>query len=64
MRYYVTSIKDGDEWTVLKTDRLEDARECAREEASHKGYIVEIRVYAEDIEDDNCTCFDYDTVAF
>lgn len=23
---------------------------------------VEIRVYAEDIEDEDCTCFDYDTV--
>lgn len=29
-----------------------------------RGESVEIRVYTHDIEDEDCDCFDYDTVEF
>ena len=62
-KYYVTTTKNGDEFTILKTDNLKEAKVEALNETRNKyNDTVEIRVYAEDIEDESCANFDYDTV--
>lgn len=69
MKYYVTLV-DGDfEEAVLKTDSKEKAIERAQDEAYYierdrRKDTVEIRVYAEDVEDEDCDCFDYNTIEF
>lgn len=69
-KYYVTLIKNYDEFDLLKTTDLEEAIKRAEYEVffierdCRKNEEVEIRVYANDIEDEDCTCFDYDTIEF
>lgn len=66
--YYVTSINGYDENVMLKTSDLGEARKFARSVIDrHKEYtkdILEIRLYDEDIEDEDCTCFDYNTIDY
>lgn len=69
MKYYVTSIKDtGDEFVTIVTEDSAEAIKEAREEWDFltkydQGHTtIEVRAYVEDIEDEACTCFDYDTV--
>lgn len=71
-KFYVTltSSRNDDEFVVLATTSESEAVERAQDEQYYierdkrKGDHVEIRVYREDIEDEECTCFDYDLVAF
>lgn len=71
-KFYVTlaSTKNDDEFVVLATTNETEAIERARDEQYYierdkrKGDRVEIRVYREDIEDEDCECFDYDLVEF
>jgi len=69
--YYVTDkdTRTTDEWVVLKTKNLPEAIQAAREEQylverDKRHSLIEIRLYLEDVEDDECTCFDYDTIEF
>ena len=68
--YYVIDVKEnGDEFTVLVTKdeaiAISEARnqDYINKRDGNKGH-VEIRVYVEDIEDEDCLCFDHDTVEF
>ena len=67
--YYVTLVDRDFETVVLKTTNKTEAIARARDEQYYierdkrKDY-VEIRKYVEDIEDEDCTCFDYDTIGF
>lgn len=70
-KYYVTIEweQNGDIFGdyMLKTDDADEAIKQARYFAartSSKSEKVEIRMYKEDIENDGCTCFDYDTLDF
>lgn len=73
-KYYVTLASNlpghGDETILLKTDDLEEAIRRAKDESYYierdkrKGDIVEIRLYTCDIEDEDCSCFDYNTIEF
>lgn len=66
-KYYVVEISKGDEFTEGRYYALDEAVEAAK----HTWYYmtdydrdntgIEIRQYKEDIESDDCTCFDYDT---
>lgn len=68
--YYVTLTGKGsdDEFVLLKTEDEAAAVKRAKDEIYYierdrrKGDKVEVRIYKEDIEDDDCTCFDYDLV--
>lgn len=66
--YYVIHTKGDDEFTVAKMDDKENAVKAAREfwstltTGDRKKSIVEVRDYIEDVEDEDCTCFDYDTI--
>lgn len=71
MKYYVTEMyqNDGSEEVLLVTED----KDLAIKEARDMRYInkrdknkctIEIRVYVNDIEGEDCTCFDYDTVEF
>lgn len=62
-KYYVTLMFRGDEQVEMKTDNLNEAVAKARYFAERNNQ-VEIRVYKEDVEDEDCACFDYDTVEF
>lgn len=71
MKFYVTDVKaEGNEWIILVTEDLDEAIEAARNHwnslTSHdkKRSTIEVRVYKEDVEDDDCFCFDYDTVSW
>lgn len=71
-KFYVTltSSRNDDEFVVLTTTSEAEAVERAQDEQyyierdNRKGDRVEIRVYREDIEDEDCECFDYDLVEF
>lgn len=66
-KYYVIKIGKHDEWECGKFDSLTDAIKVARQEWNHltanekKLHKIEIRQYEEDIEDENCTNYSYDT---
>lgn len=69
--YYVTVFQNGgDEWIELKTMNKMNAIQKARdvryifERDGIKDKSIEIRLYAENIEDEDCACFDYDTIDF
>lgn len=72
MKYYVTSIKNNgfeEEFEILVTEDKEAAVKAAKaeqhiNERDNNGCTIEIRVYAEDIEDEDCTCFDYNLVEY
>lgn len=71
-KYYVTLIREWafDEVELLKTDDKAEAIKRAQDEQYYierdkkKEEFVEIRMYREDIEDEDCDCFDYDTLDF
>ena len=69
--YYVGAVntKSGDEWKILKTNEKEEAIKTAKKEdfvnrRDGNGNTIEIRIYEEDIESEDCECFDYDTLDF
>ena len=69
--YYVVAVntKSGDEWNILKTNEKEEAIKTAKKEdfvnrRDGNGNTIEIRMYEEDIESEDCECFDYDTLDF
>ena len=69
--YYVVAVntKSGDEWNILKTNDKEEAIKTAKKEVfvnrrDGNGNTIEIRMYEEDIESEDCECFDYDTLDF
>ena len=69
--YYVVAVntKSGDEWNILKTNEKEEAIKTAKKEdfvnrRYGNGNTIEIRIYEEDIESEDCECFDYDTLDF
>lgn len=73
MKYYVTKTYNRkgfeDEFIVLVTEDKEEAIKTAKDEQyinerDGNNETIEIRVYVEDIEDEDCTCFDYDTIEF
>lgn len=73
MKYYVTKTYNRkgfeDEFIALVTEDKEEAIKTAKDEQyinerDGNNAIIEIRVYEEDIEDEDCTCFDYDTIKF
>ena len=64
-KYYVTTTHGGDEFTVLKTDdKAEAIAEARRSLKSSYNDTVEIRMYAHDVEDDDCDNWDYDNLEF
>lgn len=67
-KYYVVAVstKSDDEREILKTNSKEEAIKEAKEEdftnrRDGNDEKVEIRMYEEDIESEDCECFDYDT---
>ena len=73
MKYHVTKTYNRkgfeDEFVVLVTEDKEEAIKAAKDEQyinerDGNNATIEIRVYVEDIEDEDCTCFDYDTIEF
>ena len=66
--YYVAIISaNGVDETEEKYTNLADARKRAQDELYYiqrdkRKDSVELRQYTHDIEDDNCTCFDYDLI--
>ena len=70
MKYYVTRETTRKGCTqgenLLVTEDIDRAKKEARywHKRKEAGEIIEIRVYAHDIEDDDCSCFDYDTVNY
>lgn len=71
-KYYVTLVneKNCDENVVLVTHDIDQAKERAVDEQHYitrdkrKNERVEIRLYVEDIDNENCTCFDYNLIEF
>lgn len=53
----------GDEFEDLKTRSYIHALSMAST-VRDNGYETEVRVYAEDIDEEGCMCFDYDTIDF
>lgn len=70
--YYVILINEEsyDETVSLVTDDAKKAKEHAADEQYYikrdgrEDERVEIRSYAEDIEKEDCDCFDYDLIEF
>lgn len=69
MKYYIEEIhKSGDEFRLGCTEDRNEAIGMARSEWNHlsandkKNNKIEVRIYVEDIEDENCDCFDYSTI--
>lgn len=66
--YYVAIISaNGVDETEEKYTNLADARKRAQDELYYiqrdkRKDSVELRQYEADIEDDNCTCFDYNLI--
>lgn len=64
--YYVIDNKGSDEFTCGKYAELREAIKAARNEwdkltaNEKKTHDIEVRQYAEDIENENCNNFDYD----
>lgn len=64
--YYVIDCGKNDEWTIGKYESKEEAIKAARNEwdrlttSEKKTHDIEVRQYAEDIEDEECNNFDYD----
>jgi len=62
--FRVYSIAEHDEFEMFKTKSRRQAIEFARVEAQRTKQTVEIRLHVCDIDDEDCTCFDYDTIDF
>lgn len=69
-KYYVVESRKNDEWTVAECESREEAVKSARFEwgkltrKERENTTVEIRQYENDIESEDCTNFDYDTIAW
>ena len=68
--YYVVSITKNDEFLEGKFNDAGEAIACARSawrkmtRHDQERCSIEIRRYVEDIEDEDCACFDYHTINF
>lgn len=68
MKYAATRIRDNGDEFEMYFDTEREAIDQARGEwellgdYDRKHNRIEVRAYVEDIEDENCTCFDYDTI--
>lgn len=70
MKYGVVTVKvmGDDEFTELITQDKAEAIDAARDlwaticDADKKTNRIEVREYVEDIEEEDCTCFDYDLI--
>lgn len=68
MKYYIISRKKDDEFEIGTAATEAEAIEIARDEWNHmnlhdqRNNEITVRIYEEDIEDENCNNFDYDTV--
>lgn len=68
MKYYIIDRKKDDEFTLGVTETKAEAIEIARDEWAHMCYEdkkkneITVRIYEEDIEDEDCQNFDYSTV--
>lgn len=64
--YYVIDCGKNDEWTIGKYESKEEAIKAARNEwdrlttSEKKTHDIEVRQYAEDIENEECNNFEYD----
>lgn len=64
-RFRVVVIGEHDEWFIAETDSYLEAVTSARVNRDHTTEgEVEIRLYQEDIEDEDCQNFDFNTVSF
>lgn len=68
VKYYVTEVKPAGEVQILVTENKIEAIKAAGERWNslsvfeRKTSTIEIRIYDEDIDAEDCTCFDYDTI--
>jgi len=68
MKYYITSIKGNDEFTLGTAGTEAEAIAIAREEwhsmndQDQSKNVIEVRHYKADVENEGCVNFDYDTV--
>lgn len=63
--YRVYVMHGADESEDMKTaNRKEAIRWAQRITKYHDKKDIEIRIYSEDIDDEECECFDYDTIDF
>lgn len=62
--YYVVQSYMGDEWTICKTENIFEARQASQDAHCREGETTEIRLYAADVEDEECKNFDYDIIDF
>lgn len=66
-KYYITSRKGDDEFTLGTTENKDEAIKLAREEwrgmnySDRKNNEITVRQYVNDIEDEDCENFDYNT---
>lgn len=67
-KYYIYDIKGDDEFLIGRMPTEEGAVRMARMEWNHmndwdkKHNKIEIRIYDNDIEDENCTDFSYNSI--
>ena len=66
--FYVVAIGKVDEWDCGKFESYLEAVKCAKAEREHsnKSHVleVEIRLYEDDVENEDCENFDCDLVSF
>lgn len=68
MNYYIISRKKDDEFTLGTATTEAEAISIARKEWNHMNAYdqstneITVRVYEEDIENEDCTNFDYSTI--
>ena len=62
--YYVYQIDGDNESLILKTYNIIEAKKFARNVKEKYDPEIEIRLYEQDIEDEECDCFDYDLINY
>jgi len=66
-KFYLVEIARGDEFTEGTYNTLDEAVEAAKHtwtcmtDHDRDHTVIEVRQYKEDIESEDCTCFDYET---
>jgi hypothetical protein len=67
-KFYVVAIGEVDEWDCGSFDSYMEAFRIATDEWERRTpshvHEVEIRLYVEDVEEEDCECFDCNTVTF
>lgn len=70
-KYYVTEMHNtGEEFEIIALENKQEAIKRARSEwkalteSDRRKVTIEIRDYVEDIEDEDCNCYDYNTIAW